>query len=342
VPALAAAASSCAWDPWIPGQRSWNPDVVADPSQLAEQLPLDTRHVDELDCYAQRCQKRFRVVLEEPGQLTVSAIPELASQDDQARIVLEAVQGVLGQASSGRGPREDVTVLAVRERVDAGTYWVLVQSLGGPMPYQITASLTPGEGPAPAPTPEPVVKPGTGPVEGPPPRFAKVDLPGNADAGYDPAVSFDALRTFTFPAPVRPGEGVPAGTPLEQPIDRQIRRLLADQLTLKGFRQASGGEAADFLVDFSRDETTRSYLPLPIIYSWYDWNAIDMAYPLTSRQEVVTRGTLVVDLIDLHSNRIAWHARATKGLGPGITYGEATTTRLREAVADLLAPFPPF
>ena len=39
--------------------------------------------------------------------------------------------------------------------------------------------------------------------------------------------------------------------------------------------------------------------------------------------------------------RLAWHAWTTKGIGPGITYGEKTTALVREAVADVLAAFPP-
>ena len=84
--ALAALAlvPACAWDPWIPGEGSWNPDIVVDPSQLADQLPLDTRHVDTLSCYTPLCEKRFRIVVPEDGTLAVSLVPELASDDAQA------------------------------------------------------------------------------------------------------------------------------------------------------------------------------------------------------------------------------------------------------------------
>ena len=56
---------------------------------------------------------------------------------------------------------------------------------------------------------------------------------------------------------------------------------------------------------------------------------------------VDTRGTLVVDIIEARSGRLAWHAWTTKGLGPGITLGARTTALVREAVAEVLVGFPP-
>jgi hypothetical protein len=73
-----------------------------------------------------------------------------------------------------------------------------------------------------------------------------------------------------------------------------------------------------------------------LLYERYDaFNRVGMGF------EVDTRGTLVVDIIDVRSDRLAWHAWTTKGIGPGITYGEKTTALIREAVGDLLAEFPP-
>jgi len=337
--ALAAAALfACTWTPWIPGERSWNPPVVVDPAKLAERLPLPTTYVDELDCYAQRCERRFRLVVEEPGQLTVRVLPELASQDAQGRLVLESPGGVLAQSASGRGPHPDVVVLAVREPVNPGTYFVLLQSLGGPMPFELTAVHSPGEGPASQPSAA-AVREEVPPPAGPPPRLAKVKLPGQAGAGYDPEVSFAGLRTFQFPRATLPGETPPAGTPLEQPLDRQIRRFLADDLERKGFRQATGKEPADLLVDFSRGAVTRDlYHPFAYVYGWYDVVVFQGPY---LGGEVDTRATLTVDILEARSQRLAWHAYTTKGVGPGITYGEETTRLVREAVHELLAPFPP-
>lgn len=333
--ALACFAPACTWDPWIPGQSRWNPEIVVDPSTLPQPLALDAPYVDDLNCYARRCEKRFRVIVDQPGQLTVSAVLDLASQDEQARIVLEAVRGVIGHDGTGRGPRTDVTPISVRRTVEPGTYYVLLQSVGGPVPYELTATLTPGAGPATPPravAASPVVPRRADDATH---RFTEVDLGAKAGAGYDPEVTFAGLRTFTFPPPSRPGDPSTAGTPLETPGDRQIRRLLAESLELKGFRQATGDEDAHLVVSFSTAQRSTTLPGLPGIYQNYNFSGLDLG------GEVETRGQLVVDIVEARSGRLAWHAWTTKGIGPGITYGERTSALLREAVAELLAAFPP-
>jgi hypothetical protein len=331
--AALALAPACAWDPWIPGERSWNPDVVVNPSELADQLPLDTRRVDTLSCYTPVCTKRFRVVATEPGTLAVSLVPELAGDDAQARLVLEGIRGVLDRAGSGRGPRTDVPALGVTGRVDAGVYFVLIESVGGPMPYQLIARLTPGEGPPPAPVRR------ERPTEEPPPALVAVPEAGNVRAGYDPAVSFAEASSFRFPAPAAPGDEERAGAPLEDPLDRMIRRQIADELVRRGFHQASGSDPADLVVDFSRRTVNRDFYGLFSLYDRYGFGVDTNDWALGDR--VQSRGVLVIDIVDARSERIAWHARATTGLGPGITPGERAEAVLREAVTAALLGFPP-
>jgi hypothetical protein len=148
-------------------------------------------------------------------------------------------------------------------------------------------------------------------------------------------VDFSDIRTFTFPRLARPGEAVPPGTPLETPGDRQIRRLLAEGLEMKGFRQATGSEEADLVVTFSTGERSHTLHTMPLVYDRYALERMGSGF------DVDTRGTLVVDIIEARSERLAWHARTTKGIGPGITHGARTTALLREAVADVLREFPP-
>lgn len=328
--------AACAWDPWIPGEKDWNPDIVVNPSELSDQLPLGSRYLGELSCYSALCERRFRIVVEEPGTLAVSMIPELASDDAQARLALESVdRGVLGQAGTGRGPRTDVPALAVTARVDAGVHFLLLQSIGGPVPYQLVARLTPGAG-APA-APAPVARPA--PVEGPPPRLVAADRAGSVRAGYDPAVSFADLATFRFPGPIELGDAGQAGAPLEDPTDRLIRRHLADELTRRGFRQAAGNEAADLLVEFARGTVNRDFYGIFSLYERYGFGISTGDWAFGER--VQSQGFLVVDLVDARSHRIAWHARTTERLGPGITAGEPGEALLRAAVTEALIGFPP-
>ena len=174
--AVACLLSACVWDPWIPGQSKWNPEIVVDPANILQQLALDAPYVDDLNCYARRCQKRFRLVVDRPGQLTVTAVLELTSEDQQVRIVLEATQGVLAQDGTGRGVRTDVSTISVGSEVEAGTYFVLLQSLGGRIPYELTATLTPSGDPATPPEPEPAIQIAPLPPDRQPLRFTEVDL----------------------------------------------------------------------------------------------------------------------------------------------------------------------
>ncbi|MBW2244469.1 MAG: DUF4136 domain-containing protein [Deltaproteobacteria bacterium] len=343
--ALALFVGGCAWGTWIPGEKNWNPPVVADPTTFAEFLPLGSVRVDELNCYSQRCKKRFRVIVGESGVLTVRVIPELVGPDAQARIVLEAIRGVLAQASTGRGPRTDVTVLALRESVNAGTYFVLIESVGGPMKYEIGAYLEPGPGPAPgttaaAPPPEKVARPKKDWPSAPATRLVDVKLPGRAGARYDPKVSFANLRTFAFARTAQAGDDLPAGTVIDGPGDRQIRRFLAEDLRLKGFRPAAGRDPADLHVEFSTSDATQLYYRAPFI--WYDQFSLD-AYrpglPYKAQANVASRLTVVI--VEAQSGRVAWFGASAKSLGPGIDFGAETTALAREAVSDILAKFPP-
>ena len=103
---------------------------------------------------------------------------------------------------------------------------------------------------------------------------------------------------------------MPAGTALETPGDRQIRRFLTEGLTLKGFRQATGGEEADLMVSFSTGQKTRTLYALPELYERYAFTRYGSGF------DVDTRGTLVLDIIDIRNDRLAWHAWTTKGIGP--------------------------
>ncbi len=335
----AACVTACAWDPWIPGERNWNPPIVVNPGDLADQLPLDTRHVGELGCYTRLCEKRFRIVLERPGDLAVSLIPELTSNDDQVRIVLEGIRGVLARDGTGRGPHLDVPALAVGQTVDSGIYFVLIQSVGSAIPFQLTARLTPRDDIEFEPVPEAEVPPlRTLASDEPAPRLEEVRLAGRASAGFDPAVAFATLHTFRFPAPPDSDPQQP-GMPFEQPIDRQIRRHLAEALEQRGFRQASGREEADLIVDFTRGTTNRAFRGIPMLYERYGFGAGVESFAFGTRTE--TQATLIVDIIDARSDRIAWHARTSTGMGPGITPGEATDALVRESVMEVLAAFPP-
>lgn len=137
--------SGCTGCVWIPDQPRRHPANQVRSTQPYELLPLDTLHVDELECYHRRCQKRFRLRIRHTGQLTVELVPELSSQDDQIRVVLENTRGVVAESASGRGPRSEAIVLTVSATVPPTPHFVRLESSGGPVPFQLSVSLSPDE-----------------------------------------------------------------------------------------------------------------------------------------------------------------------------------------------------
>ena len=338
--AVAFGLSCFTWEPWIPEESRPQPKIVVDPAKLAHPLVLGSPYVDTLACMERRCQKRLRVIVEEPGKLVVTTAFELTSSDDQARVVLESMRdGVVDSASTGRGgDRTDASVLSVTTEVEEpGVYFVLLQSLGGKVPYQTTANLAPSAlvSPEPVPIEAPEVP---FPDDEPPTRLTKVKISPKQGAAYDPRVVSRDFETYAF-AQLPRGEDAKPGTPVERPVDREIRRYAADVLELKGFRQAMGDEQADFVVGFSSRDETRTWYTFffPLLYDRYDFQP----GMLGSRQFVTPREALVIDIVEPTTNRLAWHAWSTKGLGPGVTYGEALSSVIREAVGEVLAGFPP-
>ncbi len=320
---LAALSVACAWDPYIPPTP---PPTRAISTPPAERIPLDTAWVDTLDCYSRRCQTRFRVVVDEPGQLTVQVLPELAGPDAQAKLVLESVTGVLGLAATPRGVSADVITLTVREPVDAGTYFILLQSLGGPMPYELSASLTPGEAPVERPL-DPIVPETV--LEGDRSLVEISGLRQGNRATYDAMVGFERARSFQFPSAPPAG----AGASIDSPLDRRVRRFIASELQRKGIGQASGAGRADLIVDFETSSRARVYAALPFIYGAYEIQPPVAHFGSASNE----RYALTIDIIERETNRLAWHAEVTGPLGPE----DDPSQLLRAAVTEALSSFPP-
>lgn len=330
--------AACAWDPYIPGEPPPFQEVVVDPASLAERLALGSPYVGELSCFAPRCQKRFRVIVPESGQLSVRLLPSLQGVDAQVRMVVEGSREVVGQAASVRGGSADVTVLTVREPVEAGTYFVLLQTVGGPMQFELLATLSPGEGPDEAAYVDPrLPEQPTEPVDPPPKKVELGRLHGGVEAAYDPATSYERHRTFLFPQRIAPAGKARPGMELEQPVDREIRRYLAEALRLKGLRPAEGTEKADLLVEFSTSASSRVTPPLPFLQDWY--NVGGEKVPLGG--QVDSKARFTVDIIEGGTYRLAWHAEVERRFRPEVSLGPDSTAMLREAVTDLLAPYPP-
>lgn len=341
VPIVSVCLASCAWDPWIPEESGPPPEIVVDPAKLSRELVLGSPYVDQLDCFDHRCQQRFRVTLDDPGQLTVTTHFELASSDDSARVSLESMtRGVVARGSTGRGPHADAPVVSVTHDAEQpGVYFVLLQSIGGKVPYQIVANFDPA---AVAPSAPPAPRAPDPRATEPPARLTTIDSGPMFGAKYDPRVVFRERETFTFAK--RPsGPDVAPGTIVDTPTDREIRRYSADVLETKGFRQAYGSEQADFVVGFSTGDASRTWysFQFPGLYSSYGFSGQNWTGIYGPRVEVAQRDALIVDIVDARTRQLAWHSWTTTGAGPGVIDGAARSNQIRKAVTEVLAKFPP-
>jgi hypothetical protein len=242
------------------------------------------------------------------------------------RLILETpAAGVLVRRSSLADPLP----LVIRQTVQPGVYFVLVQGVGQSIPFQIAATLTPSEGGDPAPR----VAGGASEGSSAPPDLEVPERIASAkglksEAAWDPKADFTSYRTFAF-APVEQG-GV--GQPMEEPHHRRIRRALTAELERKGFAAAEF-DAADLWIGFGVGNSTRTWFGLmhPV---WFDRWTDDGAHV---GAHVYSRGTLSVDIVDPEAQRLIWHSWSSQGLEPATEELDV----IQRAAADALAMFPP-
>lgn len=157
------------------------------------------------------------------------------------------------------------------------------------------------------------------------------------DIDYDRGFSFIGLETYAWLPEA--GRAQAEGGPRNPLIEQRIVRAVDSELAARGYRQVEADEA-DFLVSFlggtqERMDVYRTYdYYRPYGYRWGGWVAV----PETNVRHY-TEGTLLIDVIDRESQHLVWRGTATgtvRDLDP-----DEMTARINEAVADILAEFPP-
>lgn len=153
---------------------------------------------------------------------------------------------------------------------------------------------------------------------------------------FNPAVDFDAYKTFSWVSP-HPLVAAPVGAdPL---LEDRIEQTARDLLTAKGYRFVDDAESADFVVGFAVGATDKVRIDsYPSAYrgTWH-WPGGPTVQDVTVRQAV--EGRLTVDIFDVATHQPAWHGWATKDITPK----DARDSRpaIREALTATLAHFPP-
>ena len=154
----------------------------------------------------------------------------------------------------------------------------------------------------------------------------------HVSSDYDHGAQFSSFHSFTMIARAH----ATAKNPLA--VQRTYDAIKAE-LTRKGFAYAEDAAQADFAVDFTIGAADRldvhstpagAYGGPWLSAGWWGNNVDVRQY-----QE----GTLSIDVFDMRARRAIWHGTGKKELSPSDL--EHTQTLIGEAVAAVLADFPP-
>ena len=270
---------------------------------------------------------RFRMVVDRPGELSVSLQPRESGDTIGINIILE---DPIGRILDRYNMQDVKPPLIVKGAVQPGPHTVLVQAIGGRLTYDIRAKLRAGGKLE-------EVERAPRPLQPPAPTRIKY----GADSAADPKVDFSKMRRYAFAEnpeerlrTAKPGQDV--GNPF---LDQEIQRVLQAEFAARGFDQSPANEA-DFLVDASAGGTSTT---------WYAFGGILRAESYDSYFSVwagpggiitpytFQDGTLVIDLIDPKSGNLIWHGWSTE---PVNRYDDDKDT-IRGFVKEVLDRFPP-
>jgi hypothetical protein len=159
--------------------------------------------------------------------------------------------------------------------------------------------------------------------------------PKEPESMRDPQADFSSYKTFGWYREAQPDA---TGEPVSI-VDTNIRAAIKNEMTRKGYQEASAGTAPDLLVDYetARAETIKSN-PVRIgvgVGSWGGSGGGGVGVSSAGARNV-SEGTLVVHVIDAKRKAEVWQGRAQRE----IKKANADPALIQAAVADTLRDFP--
>ena len=165
------------------------------------------------------------------------------------------------------------------------------------------------------------------------------------ETDYDTDLDFSRLRTFTWLEP--PVTSEPSESPVEELIDpfeknslldKRVRQAVERELLARGYQRAPDGRS-EFELQYHvilKDRTKlRSYSSAHYGYHSYPYGYGGTLGGVSSYN--YKEGTLIIDVIDAGTHRLAW-----RGWAVGVaSKGYYTDEKVGEAVKAVLERFPP-
>ena len=156
----------------------------------------------------------------------------------------------------------------------------------------------------------------------------------STNTDFDPAVDFSGFQTYAW-LPAGNGMDDGSGVHANQLTDSRIRSAVEANLNAKGLRKVSPDQA-DLGVGYQVTAQDR------VQYNTVStgWGGMGMGSSQTYATNY-TDGSLILGIFDAGEKKMIWQGVATKTLSENPDQEERTQT-INEAVAKLLADFPPY
>jgi hypothetical protein len=153
--------------------------------------------------------------------------------------------------------------------------------------------------------------------------------PVRVNASLERGMDFTRYNSFAFAADDRFSTGDPRLDNNEF-FETRLRETARDALVTRGFEEVSPG-AADLVIHYHANVTQA-----------IDVNALDREYGYYngSRSSIYDAGTITIDFVDSHTNRLVWRGWAEGSLD-GIENQDLIEHRVTDAVTRILQKLPP-
>jgi len=157
------------------------------------------------------------------------------------------------------------------------------------------------------------------------------------NSDYDPTIDFSGFQTYVWATPPQDAGPNPRG--VDQISERRIASAVDAQLAEKGYRLIEYGEP-DFVVNFILTTQQKvDYTTYNSGWGYYGYYGGGVGVSHTTAREW-TEGTLLIDVIDVKEQDLAWRGWANGALSENLT-PEQKTQRVNEVVGKILEKFPP-
>ena len=160
------------------------------------------------------------------------------------------------------------------------------------------------------------------------------EIRSDFDAGY----SFAGLKTWAWLEPVRVVTSDELGA--ADLASKRIHRAVDAQMQAKGFVLAKEGERPDFFVVSHaavQHRIDNQYISETYGYGYGRWGGAAYERTLSYAYD---EGSLVIDVLEPTGKEVVWRGSARSAIDLNVT-AEQRTTRINDAVAKVLADFPP-